>query len=405
MPPRHGKSELASVRFPAWYLGRNPDKRLILASYAADLAHRFSKLVRNVVDDPRYEAIFPGVALAQDSRSADAWDLAGRRGGMKAVGVGGPLTGFGANVLLIDDPVKNRAEADSETYRQNVWDWYTSTAYTRLEEGGAVVVIQTRWHEDDLTGRLLEAQGTDPNADQWTVIHMPALSDDGLPLWPEKYSLEDLERIRPTVGPRDWEALYQGRPRPPEGAMFRREQFVIEDKPPAGLNWARGWDLAASEKTSADYTCGAKCAIDKQGDLWIADLARWRQTWPETVSDMAQVAATEPGIIWGVEKQGFQLAAIQQLRADKRFMRVSLQSVDADRDKVSRALVWQPRRVHLVSGEWVQAFLSECLSFPLGKHDDQVDAVSVAVDALERCMGFYVYAGAGETRDGLRGIQ
>lgn len=140
-PPRHGKSELCSVRFPAWYLGRNPDKRIVIASYAADLAERFSRQVRAVITGDRFPAVFPGVQIAQDSRSVATWDIAGRRGGLKAVGVGGPLTGFGANCLVIDDPVKNRAEAQSEVYRNSVWDWYTSTAYTRLEDAGAVVVV------------------------------------------------------------------------------------------------------------------------------------------------------------------------------------------------------------------------------------------------------------------------
>ncbi len=382
MPPRHGKSELASVRFPAWYLGRNPDHRIILACYGADLATRLSRHVRATIDSPRFQAVFPGVVLAQDSRAVDAWDLRGRRGGLKASGVGGPLTGHGAHLLIIDDPVKNREEADSATVRQSVWDWYTSTAYTRLEDDGAVLVIQTRWHEDDLTGRLLAAQGTDPAADQWTVLHMPALSDDGGPLWPERYSLKDLERIRATVGPRDWQALYMGRPTPPEGSIFRLADIRVEDRSPDGLRWCRGWDLAASARTTADFTVGALCAVDAENRLWIRDLYRRRQTWPQTVADMAALATQEPGTIWAIEQAGFQTAAVQQLAADARFNCICIRGVQADRDKVTRALPWSGRQIRMVRGPWNQELIAEMIAFPHGQHDDQVDAISTAWAAL-----------------------
>jgi len=384
MPPRHGKSELASIRFPAWYLGRNPDRRIILCSYGADLATRFSRHVRAIIESPRFQGVFPGVRLAQDSRAVDAWDLAGRRGGMKAAGVGGSLTGHGANLLLIDDPVKNREEADSETVRQSIWDWYTSTAYTRLEEDGAVVVIQTRWHQDDLTGRLLAMQGTDPAADIWHTLHLPALTDDGEPLWPEKYSREDLERIRATAGARDWQALYQGRPAPPEGSIFRLADIRIEDRIPEGLRWCRGWDLAASARTSADYTVGALCAVDHANTLWIRDIYRRRQTWPETVRDMVALATQEPGVIWAIEQAGFQTAAVQQLVADARFNGICIRGIEADRDKVTRALAWSGRQVRLVRAGWNQELIAEMLAFPNAAHDDQVDAISTAWAGLAR---------------------
>lgn len=387
MPPRHGKSELASIRFPAWWLGRHPDKRLILACYSADLAERHSRAVRACVQTPAYRQLFPGVAIDQASRSVQQWDLLGRRGGMKAVGVGGPLTGFGADVLLVDDPLKNRAEANSETIRSSVWDWWTSTAYTRLEDNAAIVVISTRWHEDDLTGRLLAAQGTDPRADRWDVVHMPAISDTGAALWPEKYSLADLDHIRANIGPYDWEALYQGRPTAPEGAMFKRDWFQIVDAAPPALDWVRGWDLAASAKESADYTAGARCALDEDGNLWIEHIERRRQEWPETVKDMAFLASmTDRGSRWGVEAAGFQLSAVQQLLSDPRFMGVAISKVAADRDKVARAAAWQTRaearKVFLVRGDWVAEFIREACAFPQGKHDDQIDAVSIAWELL-----------------------
>ncbi len=389
MPPRHGKSEMVSVRFPAWYLGRNPDRRIILASYAADLAQRFSRQVRQVVTGEAFGAVFPAVSLATDTRSVEAWDLAlPARGGMKSVGVGGPITGFGAHLLLIDDPVKNREEADSEVTRQSVWDWYTSTAYTRLEEQAAVVVVMTRWHEDDLAGRLLAAQDLDPRADRWEVLHMPALSEDGAALWPGKYDAEELARIRANVGPRDWEALYQGRPRPAEGATFRREWFRVVDHAPAGLRWVRYWDLAASTKTLADYTASAACALGDDGTLYVRDVIRGRWEWPDAQRVIVQTALAEPEVTVGIEKAGFQLAAVQSVRRDRSMVGVTVREVEVDRDKLSRALPWAARaeagKLALVRGAWVQEFVGECLSFPVGAHDDQVDAVSGCVQMIAR---------------------
>ena len=182
MPPRHGKSEMVSVRFPAWFLGRNPERRVILTSYAGGLALSFSRLVRNLVQGEEFGRLFgamssveEAVAVAADSRSAEAWDLAGHRGGMVAAGVGGGITGKGADLLIIDDPVKDRAEAESVATREGVWNWFTATAYTRLEVGGRVVLMMTRWHEDDLAGRLLRQMREVEGADRWEVLSLPAV--------------------------------------------------------------------------------------------------------------------------------------------------------------------------------------------------------------------------------------
>jgi len=219
MPPRHGKSELASRRFPAWFLGRQPNRGIIAASYNSDLATDFGREVRAIVNSQEYGAIFK-TSLSQDSRAANRWNTA--QGGTHiAAGVGTAVTGRGADVLLIDDPLKDRDEADSEVKRQRIWDWYTSTAYTRLAPGGRVVVIQTRWSEDDLSGRLLDAM--ESGGDDWTVLSLPAISEQGEPLWPERYPIKALERIRANIGNRDWSALYQQEPAPEEGLYFKRE--------------------------------------------------------------------------------------------------------------------------------------------------------------------------------------
>src|SRR6185312_1921451 len=229
MPPRHGKSMLASEFFPAWYMGRNPDHYVVTATYAQELADDFGRKVKNQIEDKSFGAIFPGVALADDSKSAKRFHIEDNEGGFEhtlkqrgayyAVGVGGPLTGRGAHLLLIDDPVKNREDADSEIVRKKTRDWYTSTAYTRLMPGGRIVIIQTRWHEDDLSGWLLE----DHQHEGWEVLNLPAINDDGEALWPEQYDLVALNKIKLAIGARDWSALYQQRPSPETGNYFKAE--------------------------------------------------------------------------------------------------------------------------------------------------------------------------------------
>lgn len=221
MPPRHGKSEGVTIRFPAWALGRNPKRQIITACYNADLASGFGRSVRNIVKTPAYGQIFD-TKLARDSQAANRWGtIAG--GAYIAAGVGTAITGRGADIFIIDDPLKDRAEAESELRRQAVWDWYTSTAYTRLMPGGAVIIVQTRWHEDDLAGRLLDHQAK--GGDQWHRLDLPAINGRGEALWPERYPVSALNRIKAAIGPRDWSALYQQTPSPDDGDFFRREWF------------------------------------------------------------------------------------------------------------------------------------------------------------------------------------
>lgn len=384
MPPRHGKTLLGSKIFAAWCLGRNPDRPIIVSSYSASMAYAISRAVRSYVRSDRFQSVFPGVELAEDSQAIDAWHLKGHEGGLRAVGVGGSITGHGAGVLIVDDPLRGRAEAESEVMRNKVHDWYGADAYTRLEPNGAVVVTHTRWHEDDLTGRLLAAQDTDPDADTWDVLRLPAIDENGNALWPERYSLKRLQQIRANIGGYDWEALYQGRPTAPEGALIKAAWLQVVDQAPPGLTWVRGWDLAVSTKTSADYTVGARCAIDGEGNLYITDVTRGRWEWPDTRKEMARLAANEQGDTYAVESQGFQLSAIQELQRDPAFYGIAIREVRAERDKVSRALPWISRaesgRVFLVRGPWVQDFVRECISFPFAAHDDQVDAVSIAYE-------------------------
>lgn len=228
-PPRHGKSELVSRRFPPWALGRNPRLEFISASYGADLATDFGRDVRNTLSSPEYIKLFPNIRLAADSKAKNRWHtFAG--GGFVAAGVGSPITGRGADILNIDDPVKDRADAESETIRDSIWSWYTSTAYTRLMPDAAVILTMTRWHEQDLAGRLRAAE-ENGTGDQWHKLVLPAINEDGTALWPEHYPLEVLRQTRSVIGEMDWAALYEQRPRPPGGSFFTLSDMLVNDQP------------------------------------------------------------------------------------------------------------------------------------------------------------------------------
>lgn len=278
MPPRHGKSELCSIRFPAWYIGRNPNNSVILASYAASLAQKFSKRIRNLADTAPYRLAFPGVALAQDSRSAQQWNIAGKQGGLRAAGVGGGITGHGAHLLLIDDPVKSVREAESTYFRQALWDWYSHDAFTRLEDNGCVCLTMTRWHKDDLAGRLLQA-----SEEEWEILKLPAWDEAyERSLWPAKYPPAAMTEIKRSVGTRAWLALYQQEPAAPEGTLIKRDWIrwynatdsddlmggQIADDTEAPKYWYAGVDTATSRKARSHDSALAETGRDERGRLY-----------------------------------------------------------------------------------------------------------------------------------------
>ena len=234
LPPRHGKSLVSSTNFPAWYLGRHPDHHVIFASYGQGLSDDFGRSVRNLLADPLHQAIFQDCRLSDDSMAAHRFSTT-QGGAYFAVGRGGPITGRGAHLLIIDDPLKDYEEACSETIRRSLHEWFRSVAYTRLMPGGRIVLIQTRWHEDDLAGRLLREQ---KGGERWEVLSMPAIAEtddafrkEGEPLWPEKYSLPRLEQIRAAIGSGAWASLYQQRPSAATGAVFKRDWWQFYRPP------------------------------------------------------------------------------------------------------------------------------------------------------------------------------
>ena len=382
MPPRHGKSNLVSEVFPAWYLGRRPEEQVMFTTYAQDLADGFGHKVRNAVADPRHTRSFPDSILSDDSQSAKKFNTT--KGGVYyAVGAGGPVTGRGADLLIIDDPLKNREEADSKLIRDKLWDWYASTAYTRLMPGGAVVLVQTRWHEDDLAGRMMRGH------EDWEVLNLPALAEAGDPLsrlpgmalWPDQYDEVALENIRATIGEREFAALYQQRPAPLEGALFRRAWIQRSPVPRSGHRVAMGVDLALSLKEGSDYTAIVVMARDEFGKLYILDAVRERADFPTALNLIRLMADKWKPARIAIEQVAYQAVVVQELL---RNTTLPIKGVTPDRDKVTRA---QPLALRYEQGLVNHAdlpswFEDELLAFPQSAHDDAVDAMVYAYQAV-----------------------
>lgn len=377
MPPRHGKSELASRKFPAWYLGRNPTKQIIAASYNSDLAADFGRDVRNLVDSPEFGDVFAGVALRDDSRAANRMNTE-HGGAYVAAGVGTAVTGRGAHVLLIDDPFKDREEADSERRRDLVDNWFRSTAYTRLMPGGAIVLIQTRWHEDDLAGRLLSREH-----EQWEVLELPAIDPAGKALWPEWYDVAALARIKNSIGPREWSALYQQKPQPDEGTFFQRAWFPPWETLPK-LNIYGTSDYAVTDN-GGDWTVHRIWGVDAEGNLFR--LAGWRgQTAAdEWIEEKLNLIRDWKPLAWfgeaGVIQKAIEPMLRRRMQERKVFCR--LEWLPSIHDKPTRARGFQARAAMGRVRFEPNADLSEFLVFPAGKHDDEVDVASLMGRALD----------------------
>jgi predicted phage terminase large subunit-like protein len=406
MPPRFGKSLTASELFPAWVLGRFPDRRIIAASHTGSLAFTFSRRARNLLDHPRWP--WPGVTTAGDRAAVAAWDIADHRGGYVAAGVGGSITGHGADLLLVDDPVKDAASADSATIRESVWEWFTETARTRLEPGGGIVVIGTRWHAADLIGRLLAA----PVGDQWTVLHFPAITATGDPLWPERWPLADLLATRATIGSRAWQALYLGVPQPAEGGLFRRSWWRFwhppeRPVPPVIVRGAGGevltcpvvplpssfdeqlqsWDLSFKRTEDGSFVVGQVWGRVR-AEAYLLDQYRARTDFVGTLIAIRALAARWPfAAAKLVEDAANGPAVISALAGEI----PGIIAVPPSGSKESRAAAVTPfvesgsvLLPHPVIAPWVQALIDEAAAFPTGAHDDQVDALS---QALARLLG------------------
>lgn len=471
MPPRHGKSEIASVRFPEWVLGRHPEWEFIATSYALDLPLGFSRRIRSRIPEADYQAIFSKTQLSKDATAAESWRTTAG-GGYRAAGVGGGITGMGAHILLIDDPVKDQEEADSETIRQKVWDWFGTTAYTRLAPGGGILVIQTRWHDDDLSGRLqeqmkathreieelyeeirhikrtmatlaeqekmesLQAQLRDMEAtyDRWEIVKYPALAthdeyfekeggrivtagEDGVadvstrtatttgrfrrlrrkldPLHPQRFTREMLLKIKRTLQPRHWSALYQQNPVPDEGLFFTKDMLRYEPRIPdyREMYTFVAWDLAIGMRQTNDWTVGVVGALDWNDDLHIIDLVRARWNAHQIADAIISTHVKYEATLTGIEKGQLELAikpTLEKLMQERR-QYITLaegdQALKPVTDKLVRARPLQGRmqqgKLILPSDQpWVEVLVHELLRFPGGLHDDIVDSLAWLVKMI-----------------------
>ena len=395
MPPRHGKSMLCSEFFPAWYLGRNPDKSIITATYGAELSEDFGRKVRNQLLTEEWKTTFKNAHLDTSAKSAQRFSMK-EGGAYYAVGVGGATTGRGAHVFLIDDPVKDRESADSETIRRKIKDWYKSVAYTRLMQGGAVIIIMTRWHEDDLAGWCLNEQVHE----QWELLSLPAIAEEkndilgrkqGEALWPERFNEERLEAIRSTVGTREWNALYMQRPAPEEGVYFKKEWFKYYSMLPPYLNYYGGSDYAVTEE-GGDYTVHIIVGVDKEDNVYVVDLWREQTTAMGWMDALIRLVKFYKPQIWA-EEQGVILKSLDPI-IRKRFEEERIYSTirkqfSSSSDKATRARSLQARMEmgkvyfpHRSKVGWVENFEAELLSFPAAAHDDQVDALALIMRML-----------------------
>lgn len=414
-PPQHGKSELVSVRLPAFWLGCRPDDPVILASYGADLALSKSRQARDIVESDGYRALFGDratrqeapVTTRQDSRSVHRWQLATHRGSMLAVGVGGPITGHGALLGVIDDPFENWEQAQSQTYRDRVWDWWRGTFRTRIWEGGAVVLIMTRWHEDDLAGRLLLEQGA-----EWSVLRLPALAetqaerDDnarhvGLPsgdpdplgrqageaLSPARFSAGELGRIRRDTGSMVFQAEYQGAPRRLEGAMFQRAWFVSTEARPSTPWRVRYWDKAATSGGGA-YTAGVRLSISWDGIVTIEHVVRGQWSTLERRQAMKQQAEMDGKEVPIFIEQEPGSSGKDSVQDDIRMLAGWPAYADPPTgDKNVRLTPFHAQaeagNVRIMRASWNQEYVDEMAGLPNGRYRDQGDATA---GAYNRCI-------------------
>lgn len=376
-PPRHAKSETVTVRLPARILDYSPKSNILITGYNERIARRFSRKAKVIAEAA-------GIALNTSKKSVDEWETAD--GGLvMARGVGSPPTGVGFQYIIIDDPIAKREQADSEVYRERLKDWYSDDLYTRLEPGGAIILIQTRWHHDDLW-----SYATSQEPGSWVEVIQPAISDAGDALWPERYPIEALERIRDVMtrdeGQRSWEALYQQNPTPQEGDKFHVSKFQFLDAIPQCLRWCRAWDAAAS-KSSGDSTASVKMGVTADGIYVIADVTNAQLETSERDRTMRLHAELDgQSCRVGLPQDPGAAGKAQLVYWSKAFAGFAFEGMPTTGDKSLRASPYASQvnagNVALVRGPWNADFVEQHRQFPNGKHDDMVDA---AGDAFKLC--------------------
>jgi len=395
MPPRHSKSETISRLFSAYYLSRYPERFVGISSYGADLAYTLSRVARD-------HYTHAGGQLRGDAGAVKHWETTSG-GGLWATGVGGPMTGKGFHLGIIDDPLKDAEEANSETIRGKQKDWYGSTFSTRMEPGAQLIVLQTRWHEDDLSGYLLALEQDEPEG--WYIVNMPAIASEhqpfpatctvhpdwralGDPLCPERYGLDRLQKIQGRIGEYFFGALFQQWPRPRAGQMFKAGRADFSDAAPQSARRIRRWDIAASDGRG-DYTAGVLMSWQERGIVTVEDVVRGQWSGDERDRIIRETAELDRqrGHVRQVLPQDPGAAGKDQAAHFVRLLAGFIVATERESgDKVTRAdpyaSQWNAGNVQLVRGAWNGAYVEELTAFPKGKHDDQVDASSGAYNAL-----------------------
>ncbi|KQU22392.1 hypothetical protein ASG61_23085 [Bacillus sp. Leaf75] len=412
MPPRHGKSEVSTKKFPAWVLMRNPTWEMIISSYSADLAFDFSKIARDTFKE--HAQTLYNVNVSRESGAVGRWGIEGYRGGLAAAGVGGPLTGRGAHIAIIDDPFKNWQEADSLKIRENVDSWYRSTLRTRLAPGGAVILIMTRWHDDDLAGRLIKDMESD--GEKWRVLSLPAIAEDeddalgrkvGATLWPERFPEQEYHNTKKALGSRLWNAMYQQRPSPAGGNIFKRHwwKFYVPDEetrarlklpkevavlPKMLDKQVQSWDCTFKDSSASDFVVGQVWG-KRQANSYLLDQIRDRLNLPETMKAIRNMTAKWPNAkAKYVEDKANGPAVIQMLQDEIS----GLIPVNPEGGKEVRANAVSPEvesgnvyLPHPSYAPWVNELIDEATAFPNGKHDDMVDSLTQALVKLQASKG------------------
>ena len=393
MPPRHTKSEFASYLFPAWFLGQYPEKKVIQTAHTAELAVGFGRKVRNLIQSEEYQKIFSGIELSTDSKAAGRWNT-NKGGDYFAIGVGGAVTGKGADVLIIDDP---HSEQDAQAGQYNpevfdkVYEWYTSGPRQRLQPGGAIILVMTRWAKRDLTGQILRSMTEREGADEWEVIQLPAIMPSGSPLWGEYWRLEELESLKAELPLSKWNAQYQQDPTSEEGALIKREwwqEWTEHELPPCECI-IQSWDTAFLKTQRSDYSActtwgvfyHAKDADQTRPHLILLDAFKEKLEFPdlkraaydkywEWEPDQMIVEAKASGapLVFELRAMGIPVTDFTPTRGNDKIARVN-----AVTDLFSSGSVWY------YSSRWSEEVIEECAAFPTGDHDDLVDSTTQAL--------------------------
>tara|TARA_R100000654_G_scaffold34122_1_gene59553 strand:+ start:1869 stop:3377 length:1509 start_codon:yes stop_codon:yes gene_type:complete len=393
MPPRHTKSEFASYLFPAWFLGRYPEKKIIQTAHTAELAVGFGRKVRNLISQDDFQAVFPGIELSSDSKAAGRWNT-NKRGDYFAIGVGGAVTGKGADVLIIDDP-HSEQEAALGAYNPEVYDkvyeWYTSGPRQRLQPGGAIIIVMTRWSTRDLTGKIIKSVTQKEGVDDWEVIELPAIMPSGDPLWPEFWPMDQLESLRAELPVAKWSAQYQQDPTSEEGALIKREWWREweKDSPPPCEAIIQSWDTAFLKTQRADYSACTTWGVfywpdddgKSQPNLILLDAYKEKLEFPdlkraaydkywEYEPDQMIVEAKAAGspLIFELRAMGIPVTEFTPSRGQDKIARVNAVS-----DLFASGVIWCPPT------RWADEVIEECAAFPTGDHDDLVDSTTQAL--------------------------